>query len=192
MGGGDTTVKETEEEKAQAEVAMSKWDYYNNELKKYENEFMAEVDNWGSSEKLDVAENLAIQPLASAYASEGSAIRGSMHSAGINPNSGKSITTNRALSSNQAAAEVDAGANGVSMQHDRYISGLQSIVAMGQGQSADAISGLTDIAQTSQTNAINKAGYDRIDSDNIRSAVGLAVGAGTSYGLNNSTGNGGA
>tara|TARA_Y100000780_G_scaffold230085_1_gene251366 strand:- start:22 stop:603 length:582 start_codon:yes stop_codon:yes gene_type:complete len=183
MGGGDGEIKETSAEKAQAKVAMKRWGDYQNIFNQYENDFMGEVDSWNSSDDLDLAETISARPLASTFSDQSAAVQKNLNASGVNPNSGKAKVAKSALGSAQASAEVDAGSRGVSSQQDRYVSGLQSIVAMGQGQAGESISGMTDIADSAQRNAQYDAQIDRMERDNVRSAVGLAVGAGTSYGL---------
>tara|TARA_Y100000780_G_scaffold128821_1_gene115969 strand:+ start:5107 stop:5664 length:558 start_codon:yes stop_codon:yes gene_type:complete len=185
MGGGGGEVKETSAEKAQAEVAMKRWEDYQNIFKDYENKFMSEVDSFNSTEEIDRAENLSMRPLASAFNNQAQAVQKNLNASGVNPNSGKAKVAKSALGTAQASAEVDAASRGVSSQQDRYVSGLKSIVAMGQGQAGESIAGMTDIADSAQRNAQYDAQFDRMDRDNVRSAVGLAVGAGTSYWLSN-------
>lgn len=184
-GGGSGEIKETSAEKAQARVAMDRWGDYEKIFQEYENEFMGEVDSWNSTEELDRAERLSIQPIAGAYQERAAAIQRNLNASGVNPNSGKAKSSKSALTLSQADSEVDAGSRGVNTQNDRYVSGLQSIVAMGQGQASESIAGMGDLAQSAQANASQKAQIDRMGRDNVRSAVGLAVGAGTSYGLSN-------
>lgn len=189
MGGGDGKIDETEAEKAQAQVAMKRWEYYQNNLKGYEDKFMGEVDNLNSSANIDRAENLAMSPIAKQFAQEGMQIRKQSQSSGVNPNSGKAMSMNSALSGAQASAEVDARSRGVASQQANYVTGLQNIVAMGNGQAGQAMQGMTDIAQSAQQNAYTKAQSALSDRNNIRSGVGAAVGTGTRYGLAQTTEN---
>lgn len=185
--GGGGEIEETEAEKAQAKVAVARWNDYQEQFKPYEDQFMGEVDDLNSSANIDRAQTMAMSPLAQQFAQEGAQIRSQMQSQGVNPNSGKAKSFNSALTSTQAGAEVDAGSRGVSAQNDRYVGGLQNIVAMGQGQAGEAMQGMTDIAQSAQNNAATKAATDLSNTNNIRSGVGAVVGAGTSYGLNQSS-----
>lgn len=187
MGGGDGSIEETEAEKAQASVATKRWADYENVFKPYEDKFISEVDSLNNTANMTRAENLAMSPLAKQFAQEGMQIRKQMKSSGVNPNSGKAKSLNSALADTQSSAEVDAGARGTAAQQDRYVGGLSNVVAMGQGQAGAAMQGLTDIAQTAQSNAYTKAQSDLSDRNNIRSGVGAVVGAGTSYGLNSAS-----
>lgn len=184
MGGGGGDIEETEAERAQAEVALKRWGDYENIFKPYENEFMDEVDDLNSEANYTRATELAISPLANQFAEEAMGIKKQMQASGVNPNSGKMKSFNSAVAGAQAGAEVDTASRATEAQQDRYIGGLQNIVAMGQGQAGQAMQGMTDIAVTSQQNARSQAQSALQDRDNIRSGVGAVVGAGTSYGLN--------
>lgn len=184
MSGGSNEIPETEAEKAQAEVATKRWADYQQVFKPYEDKFMGEVDSMNSDAQINKAEQLAVSPLARQFAQEGMKIRKGMQSQGVNPNSGLAMSTNSALSTAQADAEIDAGSRGVAAQQDRYVSGLQGVTAMGQGQAGTAIQGMTNIAQTAQGNAVSQAQRSALGRNSIKSAVGLAVGSGLSYGLN--------
>lgn len=50
-GGGSGEIKETSQQKAQAEIAMKQWRLYSDKLKPMENIFMADVDKLNNKEK---------------------------------------------------------------------------------------------------------------------------------------------
>jgi hypothetical protein len=182
-GGGSGKIEETENERAQAEVAVKRWNDYQRHFKPYENKFMAEVDDINSSANSFRASELAISPLAKTFADEAVRMNQGFNSRGVNPNSGKSLSANSAIHRFQAGAEVDASSRATSSLQDNYATGLGNIVAMGNGQVGEAMQGMADIASMSQRNARSEA-QDRLQSlDSTRSAVGLATGAATSYGL---------
>jgi hypothetical protein len=184
MSKSDKSIPETSAEKAQAEIATKRWADYQEIFKPYEDKFMGKVDSLNSEANLTRAENLSMSPLAKQFAQEGMQIRKKSKSRGVNPNSGKAMSMDSALSGAQASAEVDARSRGVASQQDNYVTGLQNVVAMGNGQAGQAMQGMTDIAKSAQRNAYTKAQSALSDRNNIRSGVGAAVGAGLSYGLN--------
>jgi hypothetical protein len=183
MGGGDNKVEETEFEKAQADIALKRMADYQNDFKPYEDKFMEEVSGLNSAAKYQRAGELATNPLAKAFADEAVNIQESMNATGVNPNSGKAKSVKSAVAGAQASAEVDAGSRANASQQDNYVSGLQNVVAMGQGQTGSAMSGMSDIAQMGQRNAINEARNKLSTQSNIRSGIGGAVGAGVAYGM---------
>lgn len=183
-GGGDNKIEETEMERAQAQVALQRWGDYQNIFKPFENKYMGEVDKMNSAAQMNMASDLAINPIAKAFADEGANIQRSMNANGVNPNSGKAIASKNLLGDAQATAEVNASSRTTSTQQDNYVGGLQNIVAMGQGQATSATSGMADVASRAQSYATDAA-RDSMQSDrNLQSGVGALVGAGTSYGMN--------
>ena len=183
-GGGGDKVEESEYEKAQALVARQRMDDYQNDFQQYEDKFIQEVVDMNSEENSQRALELSVTPLAKAFADEGIRIQKSMNAGGVNPNSGKAKSVKSSVAGLQAGAEVDSGSRAVMSQKDNYISGLQNIVAIGQGQAGEAMNGLGDLASMGQSNAISSAQDSISNKNNVRSGVGLAVGAATRYGLN--------
>jgi hypothetical protein len=182
MGGGGE-VEETEYEKAQAEVALKRMADYQNDFKPYEDKFMEEVSGLNSAAKYERAGELATNPLAKAFADQAVNIQEGMNATGVNPNSGKAKSVRSAITSAQAGSEVDVGSRANNTQQDNYVTGLQNVTAMGQGQTGDAMNGLSDIAQMGQNNAINEAQDNISNQNNIRSGLGAAVGASVAYGM---------
>jgi hypothetical protein len=181
-GGGGGKIDETEAEKAQAEVALQRWGDYQDIFKPFENQYMQEVDQMNSAATMDRASNLALNPIAKTFAQEGANIQRGMNASGVNPNSGKAMTSKDMVADAQASAEVDATSRTTSTQQDNYVGGLQNISAMGQGQATNAIMGMGDVASRSQSYAVDSARDAMADQNNLRSGIGAIVGAGASYG----------
>ncbi|EEQ12738.1 Uncharacterised protein [Yersinia frederiksenii] len=95
------------------------------------------------------------------------------------------------MQSDQVAGQIDTTNRAQTSQQDKYVAGLQDVVAMGAGQKADALSGYSNIASQS----LNKATSDAQRSLSDRQAVGQLVGAAgglaaRSYGLKDATASG--
>jgi hypothetical protein len=191
MGGGDNEIEETKAEKAQAEIALKRWQDYQNVFKPFENQYMAEVDKMNSTAQMDRASNLALNPIATTFAKEGEKIQANMNVNGVNPNSGKGVLTRNLMSDAQAGAEVNAVSRTTNAQQDAYVGGLQNITAMGQGQATNAVAGMGDIASRAQSYAADSARDSLTDRNNVRSGVGAIVGAGVAYGMSGDDENGG-
>lgn len=187
-GGGDNSIDETEAEKAQAEIALKRWGDYDSIFKPFENEYMEEVEGMNSEAQMNRASDLALNPLAKTFAQEGANIQRNFNASGVNPNSGKAKTSKSMIADAQASAEVDSTSRTTSTQQDNYVAGMQNIVAMGQGQATSAIMGMGDVASTAQTYATDSARDSLVDRENLRSGVGVIVGAGTAYALDENSG----
>ncbi|ECD5543979.1 hypothetical protein E2D59_26795 [Salmonella enterica subsp. enterica serovar Kokomlemle] len=78
------------------------------------------------------------------------------------------------LQSDQATGQVDTTNRAQTSQADKYVAGLQDIVALGAGQKAGALQGYNNLAQTS----LNKASADAQSAYSRKQANSSLVGAG--------------
>ncbi|MFC6441032.1 hypothetical protein [Bowmanella sp. JS7-9] len=187
MGKGSTDIPETKAEQMQAQVAMRRWNDYQTLFKPYENKFMRRVDAMNGEAEMNVASDLSMRPLANAFAKEGLKIRNSMMQNGVNPNSGRFQSGIREGETGLAGSKVDTASRGTSSQQDRYVSGIQNIVAMGQGQAGNAMQGLTDIASMAQQDAQNSVLNSMQNSALRQEVAGTAIGAGLRWGIESPT-----
>lgn len=172
-GGGSNEVKETENEKAAAEVASKQWGLYSDELKPFENLFMQKVDNLNSEQKYtDIAAdtNLGYQ---SGFGKAREQAATGLAASGVDPSSGKFQGTLDDITSDQVAGQIDTTNRAQNSQADKYVAGLQDVVAMGAGQKADSLAGYSNIANVS----MQKAQSDAQRSLSNRQAVAGVVGA---------------
>jgi len=156
-GGGSVTVQETEQEEAQAEVAESMWELYQQKLAPYEDVFIQDVEKMNNP----LAYQKAAGDTNMAYSSQFSDARdnaaNSLTSAGVNPNSGKFGTTQNSLTRQQAFQENDAINQAQSSQADQYVGGLEDALAIGSGESAQNMSALDSLSGASNKAAISDA-----------------------------------
>lgn len=156
-GGGSVTVQETETEEAQAEVAESMWELYQQKLAPYEDVFIQDVEKMNNP----LAYQKAAGDTNMAYSSQFSDARdnaaNSLTSAGVNPNSGKFGTTQNSLTRQQAFQENDAMNQAQSSQADQYVGGLEDALAIGSGESAQNMSALDSLSSASNKAAISDA-----------------------------------
>lgn len=156
-GGGSVEVKETETQKAQAEVAESMWELYQQELAPYEDVFIQDVNKMNNP----LAYQKAVGDTNMSYSSQFSDARdnaaNSLTSAGVNPNSGKFGTTQNSLTRQQAFQENDAINQAQSSQADQYVGGLEDALAIGSGESAQNMSALDSLSGASNKAAISDA-----------------------------------
>lgn len=175
--GGSTKVQETSAEKAQASVANEQWKYYQDNLKEYENLFMDKVDNLNNeSDYTSVAGDAATQT-SSAFGQARDDAATTMASQGIDPTSGKYQSTMKDITDKQSGSQLDTVNRAQNSQADKYTAGLSDVVAIGNGQEADALSGYSSLASSSAS----KAASDAESAFNSHSA--LTNGLGTAAGL---------
>lgn len=186
--GGSNEVKETENEKAAAQVASQQWDLYQNELQPYENLFMDKVDALNNEQKYtDIANdtNLGYQ---AEFGKARQDTATQLAASGVDPSSGKFQGTLDNITSDQVAGQIDTTNRAQSTQADKYVGGLQDVVAMGAGQKADALSGFNSIANTSMQKAQSDAQRSMSNRQATAGVAGALGGAAVrTYGLQDAT-----
>lgn len=156
-GGGSVEVKETETQKAQAEVAESMWELYQQELAPYEDVFIQDVYKMNNPLAYQKAAGDTNMSYSSQFSDARDNAANSLTSAGVNPNSGKFSTTQNTLTRQQAFQENDAINQAQSSQADQYVGGLEDALAIGSGESAQNMSALDSLSNASNKAAISDA-----------------------------------
>ncbi|ARZ00547.1 hypothetical protein AXW38_06070 [Yersinia ruckeri] len=172
-GGGSTEVKETSQELAAAEIAGKQWQLYQSDLKPMENLFMDKVDGMNRESKYDDTAGTVNLGYQQAFGRARQQTAAELAASGMDPTSGKFQRALGDIQSDQVAGQIDTTNRAQTSQQDKYVAGLQDVVAMGSGQKADALSGYSNIANQS----LNKASNDAQKSLGDRQAVGQLVGA---------------
>ena len=182
-GGGSTEVKETSAEKAQAAVAANQWRYYQNNLKQYEDLFMDKVDNLNNESNYDNVAGDAATQTSSAFGQARNDAATTMASQGIDPTSGKYQSTMKDLTNKQVSSQIDTVTKAQNDQSDKYVAGLQDVVAIGSGQEADALSGYSSLASSSAAKAASDAESAFNSHSALTNGLGTAAGMYAKYGL---------
>jgi len=183
-GGGSNTIEETEQQKAFAKVTQQKWNDYQQKYRPYENKFMRDVDNLNSQNSYQQVADVASVPVESEFTGAVMNTASQMTNAGINPNSGKFQEELNKIDRKKQQVKADYQNQAQIGQQDRYVSGVQNIVRMGQGQSTQAMQGLGDVASMANQRAQNDANINAQNRYGTQEVVGAAVGGATRYGLN--------
>lgn len=184
MGGGDNQIEETAEQKASAKVAMDKWRMYQKEFKPYEEKYFNKVERMGGEEQIGQVTRLADRAVSSQYSSTINDTAKGMATQGINPNSGLFQKEIGKLEEQKAKSRADSMSKTQLDQQSRFVTGLQSIAQMGQGQSVDAVRGLGDIAQSANSYARQSANMSMQNTMGNNNIVGAGIGAGLNYYIN--------
>lgn len=186
--GGSNEIKETEAQKALAEVTMKQWGIYQSDLKQYEDIFMDKVDELNGQEAFDDAAGTAALGTAHSFGEAREGLSDAMAASGVDPTSGKYQSTMHELETDQALSQTDTTNRTQSSQQDKYVAGLKDVVSIGQGQKAEALEGYSSLASSS----LNKAAIDAQTKFNNKQAVlglvGTVGGAATAYGMSSSAG----
>ena len=179
-GGGDPEIKETEAQKALADVALERWQSYKSMYLPAEQQYFDKVEAYNSPQYQQKAGGAAAANVESAF---GQAVQADVaaltsQGTGVNPNSGtfQSAMDDRQEQSGAARAEnVNQSEQAV---QDAYVGGMQNIVAMGNNQSTEAIAGMGDIANRSARVAQNDVYQDQVRDQGNEAAAGMVAGAG--------------
>ncbi|MFG0873981.1 hypothetical protein ACF8QD_09885 [Aeromonas media] len=183
--GGSNEIKETEAQKAAAEVATEQWDLYKNDLQKYEDIFMEKVDDLNSEGEFDKLAGTASLGAAKTFGEARKGQADAMAAGGIDPTSGRYQETMAGLETDQALSQTDTANRAQSSQQDRYVAGLKDVVSIGAGQKAESLAGMGDVATTSLRKSVSDAQISFQNRQATAGMVGTVMGAGASYGLSN-------
>lgn len=189
-GKNSGEIKETSQQKAQAEIAMKQWRLYSDKLKPMENIFMADVDKLNNKEKYQNLAGVTNLGYQKQFGEVRHQAANQLAAAGVDPGSGKFQEAMNDIAGEQAIGQIDATNRVQSSQADKYIAGLQDVVALGAGQKADALQGYNSLAE----NSLRKAGMDAqaayMRRQGNASLVGAGMGALAGYASNKFGGNG--
>jgi len=183
--GDAPSVKETQEEKAYAEVASDKWRYYQDNFRPLEDAYMDDVNSLNTDGARDFASGAAASSTAAAFDEARQGTSQALTSAGINPASGRYQSAMSGLRDAEGMASTENRAMAKNSVDDSYVGGLQNISAIGRGQSTTTQAGLSDLASSASSKAASDAyGAFNKQAANIN-AVGSLAGAGIyAYGNN--------
>ena len=183
MGGSDE-VEETEYEKELAKIYGEQWDYYEKNIIPVENQVIDEAKTSNDSsvyQEISDNTNLGYQK---SFSETGKQTLESLASQGIDPSSGKAKAAIGSLADIEASVKADATSRSEVAGQERHIDKMSNVMAMGQGESQQAVSSLNDIAVSSQRKAASDATISAQNKANVHSAIGAGGGAYASHSMN--------
>lgn len=184
MGKGGNQ-DETAEQRALAEIAAKKFNRYQEVFVPLENQYMQDVLNVRTKGTYDTVGGLAAAAYQREFDAAGDKMTQSQFQAGIDPTSGAFQESSEALR-RAAAARQGQGIAGAKIDNtNRFYRGLQGIIRMGTGQSAEAIGGMAQSAMRSQQQAQADAAASAQKAAGLRSIAGTIAGYGASPYINN-------
>lgn len=185
MSSSDNKVKKTREEKELARIAGEKWDISQEHMAPLMDRYMAQTDRMLSDEASSYTRGRVNEQNQVNQLHQRNQLSENIRVAGLDPSSGRALMTHNQGNTVAAAAGGETTARAEAEQSNQHTKGLQTITALGSGQSANAQAGMGQIA----SNAVNQANHDAVNTFNRSSAnmqlLGTVAGAATSYGLNN-------
>lgn len=180
-GGGSSEIRETEAEKALAEVAASKFDTYQKHYKPLEEQYRQRVDDIGGDNYQNLVASMSANNATAGLRNESQ----KLYQGGINPNSGQFVKGSTVLNNAIEQSRQSGLAQGQQAAQNAYLSGMSNVNAIGTGQEAAAMSSTRSLADVSSRNAVMDARNDFADYQRSQANTGAIVGglaaAGTSY-----------
>lgn len=176
MGKSPKKLDETEEQRALAEIAAQRFNRYKEVFAPLEDQYIQQVMDVRNQGNYEQAGGLAAAEFQRDFQTAQDNLAGQMMEQGVDPSSGAFQSNSAALRRAQAVRQ-GLGVSGAKVANtDRFYSGLRGVMAMGQGQAADAISGMADIARSSQERSSAAAEAAFQNSSALRSGVAAGIG----------------
>ena len=175
MGKG-SKVDETEQERALAEIAAQRFNRYKEVFAPLEDQYIQQVFDVRNQSNYENAGGIAAAQFQKEFQTGQDKLTDQMFQQGVDPSSGAFQENSAALRRAQAVGQ-GLGVSGAKVANtDRFYQGLRGVMAIGQGQSADAIEGMAGLARQSgeRATAAAESAFER--SSAIRSGVASGLG----------------
>jgi hypothetical protein len=175
MGKG-SKVDETEQERALAEIAAQRFNRYREVFAPLEDQYIQQVFDVRNQSNYETAGGIAAAQFQKEFQTGQDKLTDQMFQQGVDPSSGAFQENSAALRRAQAVGQ-GLGVSGAKVANtDRFYQGLRGVMAIGQGQSADAIEGMAGLARQSgeRATAAAESAFER--SSAIRSGVASGLG----------------
>ena len=181
LGGGDG-VEETPYEQETARIAQIKFDYLRPQLNEAEDMYIERVQEMNTAGEFEQVGGDVQTAVNAEFGKAGGTLTSSMARGGVDPSSGKFGSTLKNFADDHGTASSDAVNRSQSAQQDRAMTSLGNVVAMGEGQSAQAIDGMFEVASNSAGYARQKASESLQRNENKNATLGFVAGAGYEMG----------
>lgn len=180
-GGGDGRIKDTAAQKALAKIAAKRFNLYQKHFVPLEQQFMSDVFALRSPGAFQSVEGYVNAISTPEYQAARGQLEQNMFNQGVDPSSGKFQSGSAALTKAQQRGMALGQTEALSGQTDRFYQGIQNIVALGEGQAGEAMSGLGDIgdiaSRRAQEGARTAFAKGTAGQQMLGSAAGIGVGA---------------
>lgn len=180
---GDTSVEETEQEKALAEIAVKTWQRHKEVLVPWENKYIRDVTNINPEERQNLMGGVATAVGREADRATDEVTKADIAS-GAAPGSGRFNTRVAEVGIGRGEAIADATRKATTGLEEQRIQGLKDVIAMGRGVAGEGVTATSNVARGAVDSAIDTA-YSRADARGSTSqALGTAAGMGVAGYLN--------
>ena len=175
-GGGDTSIKDTEDKKALAEWGALQYQSYKTLWEPAEENLFKELARNETADRQNFVENKASGDVSTALSDSMVQTRKQLNASGLNPNSGKYIEAIDGVSDAQESAGLSAlSAANINLE-DKKLNDVSNAIAMGKGQETQASVGLSQIASNATGDSIAEAKSTVDENLSQQALVGTAAG----------------
>lgn len=184
-GGGDDRAEDSKQSRQLASIAAEKWNLAQTKLRPLQEEYLEDVRDIDSDENRSFVQGRVNAGMQLGLSDNIDAVNTGGAGAGLDVGSGKSTTamTDAVIAAATGGADTAARADFELGAQEEI--GLSNYLAMGTGQEASALSGMSDVSRL----AGQKSRSDAVTAFNRRSAnlqtLGATAGAMTSHVMNN-------
>lgn len=186
MCGGQETPEQTAEEKALGEIAIERWNDYQNRFVPIEDQYIEDVQKTDAD--FEDARGRTTAAVNMAFDGAEDKVKQNLFASGVAPDSGQFIDAMDGISEDRGLS-LGTGLNESDIAVDtQHLKGLQSVVQMGQGQAGDAITGMGNVAADATRDAIERAERSFENRQAGLHLVGNVAGAGAASYANSSSG----
>lgn len=176
LKGGSNRIEETADQKEFARIAAERWGSYQSTFVPAENKYIEEMTDYDNPARTTQAVQSATGAVRKASADTWEGRKEGMTRMAIDPGSGSfnaAITDHAAQTAGIESNVVNRTAQAV---QDNRVQGMKNIVAMGNGQAAEAMQGMSSIAQRSASEATDSALRKDARSASTSQALGTVAG----------------
>lgn len=184
MSGDADSPAPTESARALAQVAAARFNRFQTTFAPLENKYISSVFALRSPGKFQEAAGQASAGVQGAFGTAQDNLTEQLTARGVDPSAGAYQAPSRALQRAHERGLAMGVAGSQIDQADRAYQGLQSVVAMGNNQSADAVEGMGDVAARANEQAARSAKDAFSRSTGVAEIAGVAAGSAAGYGLN--------
>ena len=167
-GGGNRMVPTTNpEEEKLAAISQEKWDEYKQRYAPLENEWIAQVQTKNDPNFHQAAEGLTAGEIRAQAGDQTNQVGQSMVG-GKTP-----VLANYNKIANDTAQATNKASLGVT---DAYLKNIQNVIAVGQGQSTQAVNGMADVARQSVEGQVGNMKNSYANQQSNNSTLGAVAG----------------
>ncbi|MAY54580.1 MAG: hypothetical protein CMQ46_13920 [Gammaproteobacteria bacterium] len=177
--GGSNRIEETADQKEFARIAAERWGNYQATFVPAENKYIEEMTDYDNPARMEGATRSARAAVQDSAADAWQERSSQMTRQAIDPSSGRFGAAVTDHAARTAGIETDVVNRTQQAVQDQRVQGMKNIVAMGNGQSAEALQGMGDVASRSAAEAADSALRKENRRSSTHQAIGTVAGAGT-------------